>query len=402
MSTISGIIPDEFARDRAQVGVVTHALRADALVVFVTGALMTLGAVMVYSALTTVDSPEFSLDGWWHTPLKQCVFALAGFLALLFAARLDYRIFGWSRAGEGWWAGALLALAIVLLALVHVPGIGTGKYGAERSITVLRAPVVVTFQPGEFAKLALLVWLAAFLTRPGANLHNLKRDYLPAIAAIGIVFALIGKEDFGTAALLGGVAGLVLVLAGAHWKHLIVTAAAGVGALVALVFAEPYRMARLQAFFSEARDPQGEGYQVMQSLLAIGSGGWLGRGLGAGVQNHGYLPQAHNDFIFAIVCEELGVLGGLGVIALFGLLLWRGRRIALHAADDFGKLLALGITLLITLQAAFNIAVVTDCVPTKGISLPFVSAGGSGVIFLGLMAGVLASIGGRRRRPTQT
>ena len=155
-------------------------------------------------------------------------------------------------------------------------------------------------------------------------------------------------------------------------------------------------MAAAGEFLPEAPDPQGAGYQIDQALIAIGSGGWCGRGLGAGVQKL-YLPQANNDFILAIICEELGIVGGLTIVGLFVLLLWRGWWIARQAPDRFGQLLALGLTLTITLQAAFNVAVVTDSVPTKGISLPFVSTGGSGVMFLGLAAGLLAAVGGQRR-----
>ncbi|RMF81072.1 MAG: hypothetical protein D6744_07550 [Planctomycetota bacterium] len=153
-------------------------------------------------------------------------------------------------------------------------------------------------------------------------------------------------------------------------------------------------MGRVMSFIESWSDLSKASYQVTQSLIAIGSGGWWGRGLGAGVQKYGYLPQDNNDFIFAIVCEELGIVGGLVVIALFLLLLWRGWRIACATLNPFGRLLAAGVTLMICLQAAFNIAVVTNCVPTKGISLPFVSAGGSGVLFLGMAAGLLASVGG--------
>jgi cell division protein FtsW len=163
-----------------------------------------------------------------------------------------------------------------------------------------------------------------------------------------------------------------------------------------LVLVKQHRIDRIQSFFSKAPDMSGAGYQINQALLAIGSGGWFGRGLGAGVQKYGYLPQDNNDFILAIICEELGVVGGIVVVALFLTLLWRGWRISVNAPDNFGRLLALGLTLTICIQAAMNIGVVTKSIPTKGISLPFVSAGGSGVVFLGLAAGLLAAVGRRR------
>jgi cell division protein FtsW len=172
----------------------------------------------------------------------------------------------------------------------------------------------------------------------------------------------------------------------------------GLGGLAAgalLIAIKPYRWERLVAFFTGNADPSRGGYQITQSLIAIGAGGWWGRGLGAGVQKYDYLPHDENDFIFSIICEELGVAGGLAIIALFLLLLWRGFSIARRASDPFGRLLATGLTLMICLQAAFNIAVVTHIVPTKGISLPYVSAGGSGVLFLGIAAGLIAAVGRR-------
>ena len=245
--------------------------------------------------------------------------------------------------------------------------------------------------------MVLVVWLAALLTRPGCDLTSLRRGFAPAIASAGVLILLTGIEDFGTSALMGVIAFGMLLLAGARWTHLIGTALLGVVAAAGLLMLKPHRWQRVVTWLSEEPDPAGEGYQVAQSLIAIGSGGWWGQGLGAGVQKYGYLPQDNNDFVFAIVCEELGIVGGMAVIVLFLLLLWRGWRIARRALDPFGRLLAAGITLLICLQAAFNIGVVTNSVPTKGISLPFVSAGGSGVLFLGMAAGLLAAVGGHRR-----
>jgi cell division protein FtsW len=267
----------------------------------------------------------------------------------------------------------------------------------QRAIVLFRSPFTLSFQPAEFAKVVLVVWLAALLTRPWCDVRSFRRGFLPAVLSGGLLIALTGIEDFGTAALMGVILVCMLLLAGARWRHLVSTGFLGLAAGAGLLLLKPYRLQRLIIFFSEDTDPAAEGYQITQSLIAIGSGGWWGRGLGAGVQKYGYLPQDNNDFIFAIVCEELGIVGGIAVIALFVLLLWRGWSIARHALDPFGRLLAAGITLLICLQAAFNVGVVTNSVPTKGISLPFVSAGGSGVLFLGIAAGLLAAVGRFRR-----
>lgn len=373
----------------------------DGVILLLAGALMTLGFVMVYSASVTIAGAELDLRRWWNTPLRQSIFALAGFGAMLFAAHCDYRWLAWTRRGTGWRAGTLYVLAA--LALVAMLLIGTETLGAQRSIAVLRQPFTLSFQPAEAAKVALVIWLAALLTRlqapqsdrPGAppRLHNFRHGFLPAILSAGLLIGLTGIEDFGTAALMGAVTLALLFLAGARWRHILATGLLGVAGGGILLAMEPYRLQRLFTFFSTAPDPQGDGYQVDQSMLAIGSGGWFGRGLGAGVQKYGYLPQQNNDFILATVCEELGIIGGLAVITLFVLLLWRGWRLARRAPDGFGRLLASGLTLLLCLQAAFNVGVVTNSVPTKGISLPFVSAGGSGVLFLGLAAGLLAAVG---------
>ena len=219
---------------------------------------------------------------------------------------------------------------------------------------------------------------------------------MPAVLSAGLLVGLTGIEDYGTAAVMGLVM-LALLFAGrARWKHLGLIGLVALAGGTALVLVKHHRIERIQSFFSKVPDTTGAGYQINQALLAIGSGGWYGRGLGAGVQKYGYLPQDNNDFILAIICEELGVVGGIVVVTLFLVLLWRGWRIAVNAPDGFGRLLALGLTLTICLQAAMNVGVVTKSIPTKGISLPFVSAGGSGVVFLGLAAGLLAAVGRRR------
>lgn len=371
--------------------------RCDPAIVLIVGALMTLGAVMVYSASVTLEGGQFDLRRWWSTPLRQSVFAFVGFLAMLYVAHLDYRLWAWEKRGDGWWSGLLFVLAVGLLVAMLLPGVGTARFGAQRSLVVLTRPFPLSFQPTELSKVILVVWLAALLSRPGCDMRSFRHHFLPAVASAGVVILLVGIEDYGTAALIGAVVLGMLVLAGARRSHLLLTGLAGILAGSGLLLLKPYRLERVLAWLSAEPDPTGSGYQVTQALIAIGSGGWWGRGLGAGVQKYGYLPQDNNDFIFAIVCEELGIVGGLAVIALFLLFLWRGWRIAGAATEPFGRLLAAGITLLISLQAAFNVAVVTNSVPTKGISLPFVSAGGSGVLFLGIAAGLLSAIGGRAR-----
>lgn len=372
--------------------------RGDLVVVLLVGALMALGAAMVYSASATVHGGSLELARWWTTPLRQVVFAVAGFAAMLFFAHLPYTLVRWERPGDGWWSGALLLVSAGLLAAMLIPGVGVTRLGAQRSIELMTSPLPLSFQPAELAKVILPIWTAALLARPGCDPRSLTRGFLPAVLTGGALIGLTAIEDYGTAALMGVILMITLYLAGARMSHLFGAAALGGAAGAAFLLMKPYRVQRLMTFLAEDPDPSREGYQVLQSLIAIGSGGWLGRGLGGGVQKYGYLPQDNNDFIFAVVCEELGVVGGMAVVAIFLLLLLRGWAIARNAPDRFGGLLACGLVLTICLQAAFNVAVVTNCVPTKGISLPFVSAGGSGVVFLGMAAGILANIGGAVRQ----
>lgn len=363
----------------------------DSAILLIVGALMTLGVSIVYSASVTLQSGQLDLRHWYNTPLRQCVFAVGGFVTMLFFAQLDYRLFAWERRGEWVSSVGLLAFSAVLLALVLA--VGEETLGAARSLTVLRSPIKLSFQPSELAKVAMIIWLAAFLTRPDSANASLLRGYLPSLISAGIIIGLTGIEDFGTAALMGAVMFSMLLLGGSRWTHLAGTALLGAAAGALLIWMKPYRWERIVTFLSKTPDASNEGYQVMQSMIAIASGGWWGRGLGGGIQKYGYLPQDNNDFVFAIVCEELGVVGGIAVICVFLVLLWRGWAIARHATEPFGRMLACGLTLMLVYQAAFNVGVVTNSVPTKGISLPFVSAGGSGVLFLGMAAGMLASVG---------
>lgn len=381
----------------------------DPWVIFLVGALMTIGVVMVYSASVTLAGASFSVEALWDSPLKQSIFALAGFFAMLFAAHLDYRLFAWTRASKAWVIGAILLTAVSLTCLgLLIPDSNTTRLASQRALTIRAGGLAISFQPAEFAKLALVICVSSVLTRPAAlgagrtpgapGMLQFRAGFLPAVVIGGILVGLTGIADFGTAALMGVVFFSLLIVGRARWSQLGLVILAGCAAAAVLVIIEPYRVKRLLTFAGKEADPLGSAYQVTQSLIAIGSGGWWGRGLGAGVQKYGYLPQDNNDFIMAIICEELGFVGGAVVVLLFVALLLRGWVISSRAGDEFGRLVAIGVVLTICIQAAFNIGVVTQSLPTKGISLPFVSAGGSGVIFLGMAAGLLASIGRTRMK----
>jgi cell division protein FtsW len=283
-------------------------------------------------------------------------------------------------------------ITVVCLIAALAPGIGTVRNGARRWLQLGAAEWGISFQPSELAKLALVILLAAMLSGRSRFIRSFRRGLLPACVAIGCCVVLVGVEDFGTAALIAGVGAAMLLVGGARWLHLLLLSLPAAAGMVYLVLCAPYRVERLTTFLNIWADPRGAGYHPVQSLVTIASGGVTGRGLGAGVQKYGYLPESRSDFIYAVICEETGMIGAVLIIALFVALIWLGWRVvANERVSPFGRMLAFGVTFMFGLQALINIAVVLVCAPTKGISLPMVSAGGSGVVFLGIAMGLLVS-----------
>ncbi|MFO8014585.1 MAG: FtsW/RodA/SpoVE family cell cycle protein [Phycisphaerae bacterium] len=354
-------------------------------------ALTTVGVLMVYSASQTVD-PE----GANPHALRQACFAVVGLAAFVFGAMFPYR---WlSRAPV-----AVLTLAGSVALLVLVLAVGVGRGGVRRFLAL---PGGLNFQPSELAKFAVVIFLAWWFSRPTApggshraRARSFLRGFLPAVGVIGLVCGFVVKADFGTAALIATVAVLVCLIAGWRWWYPALLAAPAAAACYATVVRVPYRWERILVWLDPWKYYNDAGWHICQSLMAIGSGGLLGLGPGAGIQKH-YIPESTTDFIFAVLCEEMGILGGILVIGLFGVLVWRGGRIVRHAPDRFGFLLASGILLVIALQAMMNIGVVTSALPAKGISLPLVSYGGSGLATMGFAAGLLASVGRAAERGT--
>jgi cell division protein FtsW len=242
------------------------------------------------------------------------------------------------------------------------------------------------------AKLTLVLFLAVWMTRPTTDMRRFWKGLFPACVVLGILVGMVGAEDLGTAALLAAVGVALLIAGGARIMHLILLALPGVITFAAMIISKPYRVERLMSFTDIWATPRTTGYQAVQSLLTIISGGWQGKGVGMGVQKLGYLPEGDTDFIYAIICEELGFAGGALVIGLFLALLWCGRNALRHAADDLGRYIVLGVMLMMGMQAAMNIGVVTVSLPTTGIALPLVSAGGSGLLILGLSVGLVANV----------
>jgi cell division protein FtsW len=288
----------------------------------------------------------------------------------------------------------LLAVAVVVMLLVLVPGIGTVRSGARRWLSL--GPL--TFQPSELAKFALVLYLARSLARRGERVREFWHGIVPHCLVAGTLAALCLLEpDFGTMALAGIILFLMLFAAGARFSHLGLFAAAAVPVLAAIAIMEPYRLKRLTSFLDCRQDALGDGFQLCQALIAFGSGGLWGVGLGQGQQKMYYLPAAHTDFIFSVIGEELGLVGAGIVLLLFAVVAARGLRIAARHADDFGSLLAFGLTALIVVQGLLNFGVALGTLPTKGLTLPFVSYGGSAMIIslaeLGVLLGVARESG---------
>jgi cell division protein FtsW len=342
--------------------------------------LLSAGVVMVYSASAIVAADRF------HDPYfflkKQIFWALLGAACMWMAIRLDYRRL------EGLTV-PLLIFAAVLLVLVLVPPFGQAINGTRRWIRF--GPV--SFQPAELAKLALVVYLAAFLAKKGEEVSDFRRGLLPPLTVAGLLAVLVlAQPDLGNCLTLIALTFTLLFLAGGHARHLSFVLLAALPPLVVAIWMAPYRLRRIFAFIDPWSDARGSGFQIIQSWLAFGNGGVFGQGIGASRQKLFYLPESHTDFIFAIVGEELGLIGALTIVALFVVLTWRGLRIGLRAPDPFGGYLALGITVLIATQTLVNLGVVTGLLPTKGLPLPFISFGGSALLVTMLSTGVLLNI----------
>jgi cell division protein FtsW len=272
---------------------------------------------------------------------------------------------------------------------VLVPPIGQAINGTRRWIRL--GPV--SFQPVELAKLALVVYLAAFLAKKRGELNDFRTGALPPLLVGGFMAGLVLLQpDLGNCMTLIVLTFGLLYLAGSPIKHLALVAAPALPLIVLAIWMAPYRMRRITAFVDPWADPRGSGFQIIQSWLALGNGGVLGQGIGASRQKLFYLPEAHTDFIFAVLGEELGFVGAVAIVAVFAVLVWRGLRVGLRAPDAFGAHLALGVTLLLATQTLVNLGVVTGLLPTKGLPLPFISFGGSALLMTMLATGILLNI----------
>ncbi|MCA9310748.1 MAG: FtsW/RodA/SpoVE family cell cycle protein [Phycisphaerales bacterium] len=294
-----------------------------------------------------------------------------------------------SRPDLGRWALGLYLLTVAVIALPYIPGIAHEAKGSARWVTL---PLLGTMQPSELAKWGVLLLLAWYGARHASTMHHFRRGVLTPLLLVGVLVAIIGYQDLGTAVLIAGVATLMLVAAGARVAHFLpaVPAAAGLAALAFI--SAPYRVRRVTAFLDPYSDPRNEGYHLIQSLVAIANGEGHGRGIGFGLQKFGYLPEDRTDFVFAVICEEAGIAGAAVVVSLYIALIWSGWRIVRAQPHPALRLLGLGIIATLGSQAIMNLMVVTGMVPTKGIALPLLSSGGTGWIVTGAALGLLVAM----------
>jgi cell division protein FtsW len=345
------------------------------------------GLIMVFSSSEALGYLTFRNPGYYFQ--RQLLWMFLGLVMGLFALAFDYHRL---RA-----LAPIAAIAIViLLLLVLVPHIGVAHNGSRRWFAIAG----FTLQPAELAKIILIVYLARWLEKAGGKINSARQGLVPFLLMMGLLVGLVLLEkDLGTSLVRGLIAISMFVVAGASWTHVMSTLGLMGGAMVMLIKLEPYRYQRLAAFFNPWADSLNTGFQSVQSVLALGSGGLFGVGLGQSVQKYQWLPEAHTDFIFAIIGEEVGLLGTVFVLGLFCVLAWRGYRTALRAPDRFGLLLATGITSWITFQAFVNIAAVTVVLPTTGIPLPFISFGGSSLTITLAAVGLLLNISAQGVKP---
>jgi cell division protein FtsW len=340
--------------------------RTDLLLLTVTLMLIMIGLAMVYSTSAVVAQERYN-DSLYFLK-RQLVWAGVGLLAMWGARYLPYRIQG--RLTMLVLLGTLIALAIVLLA-------GKTVGGAKRWLIL--GPL--TMQPSEIAKYAVILYIARTLGQHQERVTSFTHGYLPNVLMIGLCALLVlVQPDLGSALILAMTAGLLLLVAGVPWSYLGWSALAGTPVLYWALVHVQFRADRLLVYINPWADPHGKGYQAVQATLALGQGGFLGNGLGQSNRKLFYLPEAHTDFIFAVIGEELGFIGAVGLISLFLILLWRVLRIALACHEPFGTLLGLGIFILLALQILINLGVVLGLLPTKGLPLPFVSLGGSNLL----------------------
>jgi cell division protein FtsW len=356
-------------------------LKIDRSLLFIVLALLAYGLTVLYSASIVDSFADFGNTNYYI--IHQALYGGAlGLIGLAICSKIDYHV--WQK-----YLPLFIFIALLLLLLVKIPGLGISAGGADRWVRL--GPI--SFQPAELAKLVIIFYVASWIDKKRGELHDFYYGLLPSLCIIGLFAGLIlWQPDFGTMLVLLLVAFCMLFVGGLPWKYFFYGGIVGALGLYAIIKIEPYRVKRLATFLDPSIDPKGISYQINQALLAIGSGGWLGFGYGLSKQKHKYLPEVMNDSIFAVFGEELGFLRLVVAIGLFAAFAIKGFQIAKNAPDTFGKLVAVGITSWITLQAIINIAAIINLVPLTGIPLPFFSYGSTALIANLCAVGILLNI----------
>ena len=354
--------------------------------------LMAIGTVFVFSASANIDQ-ELNLRRFYdYQPLRQILFFPIAAAVMYAASSFNYRRFSVNKSWLQSPGTYLLVLSVALLVLVLLPQFGAEVNRARRWLRIPAGPISISFQPSELAKWSLVFFLAAFCDKFCYSLKLYWKRFIPACLLIAVVAGLVIIEDFGTAVFITLLGFLMLIIAGVKWWHVLTPLPFALAGFCVALVRSPNRLQRIAAFLNPEQWADSAAYQANQSLIALGSGGLWGKGLGRGICKYGHLPEDTTDFIFAIIGEELGFVGTAAVIILFVAFIWLGILVVVRCEDRFGQLLAGGIVLTIGIQAAINMGVVTVVLPTKGIPLPFVSAGGTSMLLSAAAVGVLLNI----------
>lgn len=355
--------------------------KPDYILILTIFTLIIIGLISLSSASAVLSYEKFGQNYYYFT--HQLIYGVIfGLIAFFITSKIDYH--KWKKL-----AVLMLFLTLILLVVVFIPGLNLEYGGAKRWISI----GFLTLQPTELAKLTFLLYLATWIDKRQKGIKDWKYSFVPFVSILAVIgFLILLQPDVGTLSVIVVTAITVYFIAGARLTHLALLGASGIGLFFILVKIAPYRMARLTVFLNPELDPQGIGYQINQALLAVGSGGLFGRGLGKSIQKYNYLPEASGDSIFAIMAEELGFIRILLIIGLFVLFAYKGFTIAKKAPDLYGRLIAIGVTTWISFQAFVNIAAIIGLVPLTGIPLPLVSYGGSALLFSLAALGILVNI----------
>jgi cell division protein FtsW len=351
----------------------------DWVLVFIILVLVLFGFLMVYSSSYPDGYYKFDGDPFYFLR-KQVIAAVIGFAGMIFFSTLPYKIY--ARLNK-----VILAVCIGFAALTAI--IGVASNGAQRWVVIGG----INFQPSEIIKIGGVLYLADYFDRNRKNIGSFTKGFVPSMLLIGVFCLMIAvQDDLSTAVILGATLMVMFFCAGARVRHLFFLGILGAVGIAVLIASQQYRMTRVIVFFDPFKYIQDEGWQIVQSLYALGTGGLFGMGIGKSRQKFFYLPEPYNDFIFSIIGEELGFIGCVGLILAFVIFAWRGLRIALNTEDLFGSQVALGLTTLVLVQFVIHVAVATSSMPPTGRALPFISAGGSSLMFLLFSMGILLNI----------